>query len=83
MNKPNQSNIDNQLKKKGKEVNHWHNWLIKADNMRWRDIDRKEYIVDLYVCECGSGGIVKTPKEQYNKGLKTLGINELLEENLL
>ena len=53
---------------------HSHNWMIEDHNRRWRDIDGKEFIMDTYVCECGAGGFVKTPKEMYDKGLKTLGI---------
>lgn len=66
-----------------KGAGHTHDWIIQADDMRWRDPYGKEYILDLYICKCRANGMVKTPKEQYDKGLKTLGIKELFTEKLL
>ena len=55
---------------------HTHNWLLKDSKVQYRDIDGKEFVIDYYVCECGAGGYVQTPKELFEKGFETLGITE-------
>lgn len=54
---------------------HEHDWMIKDDNVRYRDQDENEFVIDTYVCECGAGGSVKTPKAMFDKGLKVYGIS--------
>jgi len=53
-----------------------HDWLIKDHNIKYRDIDEQEYVLDEYVCECGAGGFIKTPIEMFKKGLKSMDFKE-------
>lgn len=55
---------------------HAHDWLIVRSDIRYRDQDGNEFIIDFYRCECGAGGKVTTPKAEYDKGNKKLGIEE-------
>lgn len=49
---------------------HSHDWLITKENIPFRDEDGGKFIIDFYVCECGAGGKIVTPKSLYDKGLK-------------
>lgn len=57
-----------------------HNWLLAKGDMLFRDEYGKRFIIDWYICECGAFGKVVTPKEEYDKGNKKLGIEELPNE---
>lgn len=80
-----------ELTEKGKEVlkkywaekykMHEHEWVIVKDNVRFREEDGSEFIIDFYRCKCGAGGRVKTPKAEYDKGNKVLGITEVEHDN--
>ena len=61
---------------------HIHNWLIVRSDVRYRDEYANEFIIDFYRCECGAGGRVKTPKAEYDKGNKVLGITEDKENTI-
>lgn len=81
---------DMQLTDKGKKVLekywaekykvHQHDWVIVKSNVHFYDEHRNEFIIDFYRCECGAGGRVKTPKAEYDKGNKVLGITEDKED---
>lgn len=58
---------------------HNHNWIIQANDIRYRDIDLTEWVMDVYVCECGAGKYLKTLKEIHDLGLKTVLTEELPE----
>ena len=58
---------------------HNHDWIIRYSNVRYRDIDGGEYVIDAYQCECGAGGDVKTPLAIYKQGNKKLGIDPFVE----
>lgn len=66
------------LLKEKKAKTHVHDWIIVKSNVRFRDENSNEFIIDFYRCECGAGGRVKTPKSEYEKGNKVLGITEPL-----
>ena len=55
---------------------HTHDWMLGKGNVPFRDGYGKEYVVSFYVCECGATGKVTTPRELFNKGFETLGIEE-------
>lgn len=55
-------------------MKHEHGWMIWRSNIHFRDEDHKEYIVDVYRCDCGAGKSFKTPKELFDKGLKVLDV---------
>jgi hypothetical protein len=50
-------------------TDHAHNWCWK-DTLPYRDEDRNEYIMDVYICECGAGASIKTPKHLFDQGLR-------------
>ena len=58
------------------KIEHEHEWLVRFNDMRYRDIEGREYVIDVYQCSCGAGGEVKTPLETWKKGNKKLGIEE-------
>lgn len=66
---------------KNKDNTHSHDWMIK-DERRYRDEDRNEYMMDIYVCECGAGSMIKTPMDLFNKGLRLMKL-ELLPDELV
>lgn len=51
----------------GSEFEHDHTFIISV-TVPYRSIDGAEYMVDLYDCECGAGGMVKTPRSDFEKG---------------
>lgn len=55
-------------------MKHEHNWLIRYADIPYRDIEGNKYVIDIYQCECGAGGEVKTPLEIFEQGNKRLGI---------
>jgi hypothetical protein len=52
----------------------WRKWLFKLhthnfvfiNRLRYRNADRKEYVMEVYRCECGAGHFIKTPAELYH-----------------
>lgn len=55
---------------------HFHDWLLKDGDRLYRDGNGAEFVIDTYVCECGAGGFIKTPKKLYDDGVKMIGITE-------
>lgn len=53
---------------------HVHDWLIAKWDVPYRDERGNRFIIDFYVCECGAGSKIVTPKEQYDKGLKSMEV---------
>jgi len=51
---------------------HAHEWMLKDGDRGFRDEYGHEFVMDTYVCECGAGHFVKTPREMFEKGEKVL-----------
>ena len=56
---------------------HAHDWLAVESDIRYRDEYGGEFVIDYYRCECGAAGRVVTPRAEYDKGNRTLGIESL------
>ena len=53
---------------------HSHDWLLSKGDVSFRNEYGNKFIIDFYVCECGAGGKVVTPRSEFDKGNKKLGI---------
>lgn len=75
-------NLKRQASKLFNRKKHVHDWLIVKDNIRFRERDGTEFVIDFYRCECGAGSRVKTPKAEYDKGNKAVEIAEDREDKI-
>lgn len=50
---------------------HTHDWLLSKWDVPYRNEYGNKFIIDFYICECGAGGKVVTPKQLHDKGYKT------------
>lgn len=44
---------------------HTHDWVF-VRRMRFREVDRSEFVMEVYRCECGAGYHTKTPAALYH-----------------